>query len=73
MITGALWQLRLGGGGLFTPQYVMATGAWALYAALLVARVTAGWRGRRAALVTLAGFMIALGVLLIYFLRGLTS
>ena len=55
---------------LFTPQYSIAAAAWIMYAVLLVARVTAGWRGRRAALLTLGGFATSLTVLLIYFVRG---
>jgi ABC-type uncharacterized transport system permease subunit len=42
-----------------------------LYAVLLVARATYGMRGRKAALLTLAGYAAALSVLLIYYLRGL--
>jgi ABC-type transport system involved in cytochrome c biogenesis permease subunit len=70
MLTGALWVVRIPGAGVFTPQYAIATLAWLLYAGLLLARVTAGWRGRRAALMTLAGFATAMTVLLLYFLRG---
>jgi ABC-type uncharacterized transport system permease subunit len=69
MVTGAVWVMRLSG-ALFTPQYLLATVTWLLYGGLLVARVTAGWRGRKAALVTLAGFGTAMAVLLIYLLRG---
>jgi ABC-type uncharacterized transport system permease subunit len=73
MVTGAIWVTRLPGGGahrLLRPEYVMSTVAWALYAGLLVARGIGGWRGRRAALMTLGGFGAALGVLAIYYLRG---
>ena len=56
---------------LFTPQYSIAAAAWLMYAALLVARVTGGWRGRRAAIMTLGGFATSLTVLLIYFVRGI--
>ncbi|MSP59361.1 MAG: hypothetical protein EXR72_03290 [Myxococcales bacterium] len=73
MITGTIWVMRLQGGGahrLLTPQYAMSTLAWVLFAGLLVARVAVGLRGRRAALVTLAGFGAALGVVAIYYLRG---
>jgi ABC-type uncharacterized transport system permease subunit len=73
MVTGALWVARIPGAGVFTVQYAIASGAWLLYAALLVARVTAGWRGRRAALITLAGFASTFAVLLIYFLRGVSG
>jgi ABC-type uncharacterized transport system permease subunit len=69
VITGAVWGVRLHD-QLFTPQYSIATAAWLMYAVLLVARVTAGWRGRRAAIMTLGGFATSLTVLLIYFVRG---
>lgn len=73
MVTGAVWVAELPGAGVFTAQYAIATVAWLLYAGLLLARLTAGWRGRKAALMTLAGFATALTVLLIYFLRGATG
>jgi ABC-type uncharacterized transport system permease subunit len=73
MVTGGIWVSRLPGAGVFTPQYAIATVAWLLYAGLLLARVTAGWRGRRAALMTLAGFATSMIVLLIYFLRGVSG
>jgi ABC-type uncharacterized transport system permease subunit len=72
LITGAVWVMRLpSASGLFTPQYLMAAVTWCLYAALLSARVTLGWRGRRAALLTLAGFATSLVVLIIYLVRGI--
>ena len=70
VITGAVWGVQLHD-KLFTPQYSIAVAAWIMYAILLVARVTAGWRGRRAAIMTLGGFATSLTVLLIYFVRGL--
>jgi ABC-type uncharacterized transport system permease subunit len=74
MVTGAVWVMRIPGThGLLTPQYALATVTWLLYGGLLVARVTAGWRGRKAALVTLAGFGTAMAVLLIYLLRGVSG
>ena len=69
MITGAIWVARLSD-TFFTPQYAVATGAWLIYAALLVARITGGWRGRKAALMTIAGFATALTVLALYVARG---
>jgi ABC-type uncharacterized transport system permease subunit len=47
----------------------VAVASWAGFGALLVARVGAGWRGRRAAWLTLGGFSGALLVLLVYVLR----
>jgi ABC-type uncharacterized transport system permease subunit len=72
VVTGAVWGVKLHD-QLFTPQYSIATAAWLMYAVLLVARVTAGWRGRRAAIVTLGGFFTSLTVLLIYFVRGVSG
>ena len=69
VITGAVWGVQLHD-KLFTPQYSIAAAAWIMYAVLLVARVTGGWRGRRAAIMTLGGFATSLTVLLIYFVRG---
>ncbi|HZS41271.1 MAG TPA: cytochrome c biogenesis protein CcsA [Polyangia bacterium] len=73
MVTGAMWVAQLHLNGVFTLQYAISAAAWLLYAVLLLARVTAGWRGRRAALMTLAGFAATAAVLLIYFLRGVTG
>ncbi len=73
MVTGAIWIARMPGKGVLTPQYAIAAAAWLLYAILLLLRLTAGWRGRRAALMTLAGFATAMTVLLIYFVRGVTG
>jgi ABC-type uncharacterized transport system permease subunit len=72
VITGAVWGVQLHD-QLFTPQYSIAAAAWIMYAVLLVARVTAGWRGRRAAIMTIGGFATSLTVLLIYFVRGFGS
>ena len=74
LVTGALWvvQLHLPGGAL-RPEYVISMIAWLAFAGLLVARVAAGWQGRRAAWVTLAGFSGALVVLGIYLLRAVAG
>jgi ABC-type uncharacterized transport system permease subunit len=70
VILGAIWSRQLNN-SIFTPQYTIATAAWIMFAVLLVARVTSGLRGRRAAILTLGGFATSLTVLLIYFVRGL--
>jgi len=51
------------------PRYTLSVLTWLLYAGLLVGRVAGGLRGRRAARVTLLGFMAALAVLFIYLVR----
>ena len=48
---------------------MLALVCWAVFAALLAARTFVGWRGRRSARLTLAGFAVALVVLGIYLLR----
>ena len=68
MVSGALWTaeraepMRI--------EYPIAAIAWSAFAAVLIARHTAGWRGRRSALLTLIGFGSALVVLGIYIARS---
>jgi len=61
LISGAIWaeqvrgsffQLRL--------REVWSVVSWVLYAGLLYARVSAGWRGRKAALLSILGFCLVL-------------
>jgi ABC-type uncharacterized transport system permease subunit len=47
--------------------------AWLLIAAVLLLRAAAGWRGRRAAYGTIAGFGFAVLVLILYMLRGASA
>lgn len=44
-------------------QYLFAMASWLIYAAIIHTRVTLGWRGRRAAFMTLAG-LLGLGAVL---------
>ncbi len=68
MILGAVWTARLGE-SVGRIEYALATVTWIAFATLLVARQIYGWRGRRAATLTLEGFACALAVLLIYLVR----
>jgi ABC-type uncharacterized transport system permease subunit len=68
MITGAMWSARLSEG--IRPEYTMAMVAWTAFAALLIARQAAGWRGRRAAMMTIVGFASSLVVVAIYLARA---
>ncbi len=75
IISGAVLVARLGllqTRSAVRPEYVVAVASWLAYGVLLVARRGAGWQGRRAAWVTLGGFMGALLVLVAYFFRDLT-
>jgi ABC-type uncharacterized transport system permease subunit len=72
LVTGALWIARLGllwGTAAMRPEYLLAVATWVAFGVLLVARVGAGWQGRRAAWLTLGGFGGAVLVLVVYFLR----
>lgn len=69
---GAVWVSKLGE-SLDRPEYPLAVVTWIFYAALLVARQVYGWRGRRAARLTLAGFAAALLVLVIYLVRRMAG
>ena len=53
------WVARLGllqRGALGRPEHLLAVASWMAYGVLLLARVGAGWQGRRAAWLTVAGF-----------------
>jgi ABC-type uncharacterized transport system permease subunit len=73
IISGAVLVARAGlltsGAGLHV-EYLAAVLSWFAYGALLIAR-RSGWRGRRVAWLTVAGFVAALLVLMGYFLRQL--
>jgi ABC-type transport system involved in cytochrome c biogenesis permease subunit len=43
------------------PKQGFAVLAWALFAALIQARLVAGWRGRRVAMLVVAGFVLLIG------------
>ena len=68
MVLGMIWTSQRGM-GMARPEYAAASITWLCYAGLLGGRLGLGWRGRRAAWVTVAGFIAALLVLTIYFVR----
>ncbi len=71
ILTGTLWARRVEAGN---PADIWRAAfgyvSWLLFAGVLLLRAAAGWRGRRAAYGTIAGFGFALLVLLIYLFRG---
>ncbi|MBI4510591.1 MAG: cytochrome c biogenesis protein CcsA [Deltaproteobacteria bacterium] len=71
IVAGAIWSGKKNGG--IRPEYSVAMVAWCSFAGLLLARQAAGWRGRRAALMTLVGFSASLVVLAIYLVRHVTG
>ncbi|MBW2452975.1 MAG: cytochrome c biogenesis protein CcsA [Deltaproteobacteria bacterium] len=72
LATGTVWAQQLESG---TPDEILRAvfgyAAWLLIAAVLLLRVLAGWTGRRAAYGTVAGFVCAVMVLVIYLVRPL--
>lgn len=72
VVLGAIWVARLGA-SLDRLEYPLAAVTWCAFACLLVARSVYGWRGRRAAKLTLTGFAAALAVLVIYLLRRMVE
>ena len=70
--TGSVFAIenaqRYGG---FSPLYALALVAWVLFATVLTLRLLVGWRGRRAAIGTILGFLCTVLVLFGYVVRGL--
>ena len=74
IITGAVFAQRVEAGSaadVWRAAFGYAT--WGLFAAVLLARAVGGWRGRRAAYGTIAGFGFAVAVLLMYLFRGVAG
>ncbi len=68
--TGTVWAAEIESGSTFyIVRAVFGYATWLLIAAVLVLRAVDGWRGRRAAYGTVAGFTCAVIVLLVYVLR----
>ncbi len=67
-ISGAVWASKLPHGPSATQ--VLGLVAWAIFGAVLLLRVAAGWQGRRAAIGTLLGFACALAVVAGYVVRA---
>ncbi len=61
IITGAIWASRAWGSyWSWDPKETWSLITWFIYAALLHGRLTTGWRGRRAAILTICGFLFML-------------
>lgn len=59
MITGAIWaEYAWGTYWEWGPRQTWSLITWFIYAALLHVRITAGWRGRKAALFSILGFIV---------------
>jgi cytochrome c-type biogenesis protein CcsB len=76
IITGAVWaEYAWGRYWAWDPKETWALITWFLYAALLHQRLAIGWRGRRAAIMAIVGFLAVLFTFLgvTYLLPGLHS
>lgn len=83
LVSGTSWLIRVApgmgsssllsmAGYLFAQsRYGLAVLTWLIYAGLILGRAAFGLRGRRAANVTIFGFLTALAVLFVYFARDL--
>lgn len=67
IVTGSLWAgIHWGHYWSWDPRQISSGIAWLFYGALLHGRITAGLRGKKAALLTMVGFCVVIG----YFLWG---
>ncbi len=58
IITGALWAESTRGSYFrWDPKEILALVTWFIYALVLHVRLTAGWRGGRAAILSIVGFI----------------
>lgn len=60
LVTGAFFASGQGAYWVWQPKEIGTVAAWLVFAALVGARLLAGWQGRRAALLTMAGFGLVL-------------
>jgi len=71
ILTGTAWARKVEMGGTADVlRFGFGYAAWILIAGVLVLRAAAGWRGRRAAYGTIAGFGFAMLALLVYLVRS---
>ncbi|HEY3593539.1 MAG TPA: cytochrome c biogenesis protein CcsA [Polyangiaceae bacterium] len=71
IITGTVWAHRIENGSpAETARALFAYATWVLFGGVLVLRTMLGWRGKRAAYFTIAGFLCAVAVLVVYLVRG---
>jgi ABC-type uncharacterized transport system permease subunit len=71
VITGLVWVARLKLNEGFRIEHGISGITWLIFAGLIIARVTVGLRGRRAAVLTVLGFAAAVAILLLYMSRRL--
>jgi ABC-type uncharacterized transport system permease subunit len=71
VLTGTLWAREVEAGGASEiARAAFGYLSWGLFGLVLLLRAAAGWRGRRAAYGTIAGFGFTVLVLVLYLVRG---
>lgn len=66
-VTGTVWINKLADGSpLEVARVLLGYGTWVLFSAVLLLRSTLGWRGKRAAIGTLAGFALSMLIVVLY-------
>ncbi|MDA8414854.1 MAG: c-type cytochrome biogenesis protein CcsB [Desulfobacteraceae bacterium] len=61
IISGAIWSEKaMGSYWVWDPKQTWSLITWFIYAALLHGRLTIGWRGKRAAMLSIIGFVVLL-------------
>jgi ABC-type uncharacterized transport system permease subunit len=74
VLTGTLWAREVeAGGAAEMARAAFGYLSWGLFGLVLLLRAAAGWRGRRAAYGTIAGFGFTLLVLLLYLVRDVAA
>jgi ABC-type uncharacterized transport system permease subunit len=74
ILTGTLWAKEVeAGGAAEMARAAFGYVSWGLFGMVLLLRAAAGWRGRRAAYGTIAGFGFAVLVLLLYLARDVAA
>lgn len=68
LVTGSVWAAQ--GGWSLSAGQGFALLAWVFFGSVLLARAAAGWRGRRAAIGTMIGFLFSMAAIVGYLLRG---
>ena len=69
IVLGAMWAIQ-GTPPEFSIRYLLALLSWLVYGLLILGKFTRGWSGRKAAILTMVGFLCSFTVLAGYFARG---
>ncbi len=70
LILGTVWVGHVGVEVFLRPQVLFPILAWIVFGVLLQMYSTSGWRGTRAAIMNIVGYLLVLQSVLIYALRG---